>query len=288
MTNKTIIEQILSEKIPSFLYHYTTSAGLKGIIKSGNIWTTKTQYLNDKLELKLTFDYICEEIKQQKKGIERTRTDEELNNMVESLECIQDVNISVASFTKNGDLLSQWRGYCNIGSGYSLGFDGPMLQKKVNEDQKYRLVPCVYEEETQKQKVKELVDKTSVVNVKNSPGYGKPPFYYLMFAEAALSLALIIKSNSFKEEEEWRLISLPFVESEYSNANFREGNFSLIPYWEYGKEIDLLHTLRKVIIGPTPEPKLSEKAVQGLLMKKNPEYRKQIEVCRSKIPLRGK
>jgi len=117
MTSKKIIEQQLSEKIPSILYHYTTSAGLMGIIESGNIWTTKTQYLNDKLELRVTFEYICQEIKQQKMGIERTKTDEELNNMVEALECIPDVNVSVASFTKNGDLLSQWRGYCNIGSG---------------------------------------------------------------------------------------------------------------------------------------------------------------------------
>ncbi|NOH02763.1 MAG: hypothetical protein HND47_12765 [Chloroflexi bacterium] len=125
-------------------------------------------------------------------------------------------------------------------------------------------MPCLYEENEQKTLVKDLINSTSVVNVPNDPNNGKPPFYNLSFAEAALFIAPIIKSKHFKEEQEWRLISVPL---KYEDAKFRTGNYSLIPYWEF--ELGIEDSLNKIIIGPTPEQELSERALYGLLTQRH-------------------
>ena len=43
-------------------------------------------------------------------------------------------------------ILSQWRGYCEIGNGYSLGFNGAKLKQQASKQAGYSLAPCVYEE----------------------------------------------------------------------------------------------------------------------------------------------
>ena len=52
----------------------------------------------------------------------------------------------------------------------------------------------------------------------------------------------------------------------YKDAEFRSGNYSLIPYWKC--EIEIMNTLNSIIIGPTTEPELSKQALQGLLYQK--------------------
>ena len=142
MINENITSQTLEIDVPKLLFHYTSSMGLKGIIESAKIWTTKIHYLNDKSELELAFEYIRSEINQQINGGKTGRTAEELTDMLGALDSIQEFNVSVASFTAQGDQLSQWRGYCEVGNGYSLGFDGRRLRAKVMENRKYHLVPC--------------------------------------------------------------------------------------------------------------------------------------------------
>lgn len=235
------------------LFHYTNSKGLLGIIEKGEIWITRISYLNDSSELQLAFNYMRDEIKRQLKGIEKKRTDNDLNQMMKDLEFKNlkiSNNIGVASFSKRGNQLSQWRGYCEVGDGYSLGFDYMRLKNLLleNSNNKYRLCPCEYNEEKQRHLIRDLINSTSVEN--------------FIFQEEALSLAPIIKSDKFKEEEEWRLIS---SQLSYEKAEFRGGKSSIIPYWKFDTQIK--DNLRKIYIGPTPEPELSEYALQGLIMR---------------------
>lgn len=272
MINKTAISQV-PESVPELLFHYTKSKGLIGIIKEGKIRITRIDYLNDSSELQLAFDYIRDEIKQQLKGIEKKRTDNELNHMMRDLEFIdpkRPINICIASFTKRGNQLSQWRGYCEVGNGYSLGFDGIGLKNLVLEysllnGKHYRLCPCEYKEKEQRRLIKDLVNST--------------PIEDFLFQKEALSLAPTIKSDKFEEEDEWRLISPPLT---YKGAEFREGKSSIIPYWQF--DLRITDTLRKIYIGPTPEPELSKSALQGLLIKKNIFGPYDISYCG--IPLR--
>ena len=293
MTNKSIVSQILAVDVPDLLFHYTTAVGLMGIVESGKIWTTKIQYMNDNSELQLAFDYIRNEIDLQRKGIEKTRTEEELEEMCKVLDSTEKINVSLASFTEMGDQLSQWRGYCEIGNGYSLGFDGHKLRKLVHSNNSYNLVPCIYEEKEHKRLIKELVDNYPTKKMLDATRIEDPELndifqFSLAFANSVLFLAPLIKSASFKEEKEWRLITtvLPYTE-----AKFRKGNYSLIPYWEF--DIDLKETLKTIIIGPTPEPKLSSTAVRGLLFQERyvnlangTSSFGELKISQSKIPFR--
>lgn len=288
---KSIIDQNSHAAIPDLLFHYTTGAGLVGIIESGKIWTSKILYMNDNSEVHLAIDYIRNEIDLQRKGKGTTRTEKELDIMYRAIDKIETVNISVASFTEIGDQLSQWRGYCDIGHGYSLGFDGPELKKKIHGNDDYRLLPCIYEEEQQKQLAKELVDCYPTkdlleASAKEHSVLGDDEYNFLSaFSSAVLSFAPLVKSRTFREEREWRLISPPLS---YDDAQFRQGQHSLIPYWEF--DLDLENTLKKVIIGPTPEPELSSLAVTGLLRKKSLiDYLRRVHsvvISQTEIPFR--
>ena len=210
MTKQSIVLQKLNENVPKPLFHYTDTKGLCGILDSGKMWTTKIQYLNDKSELGLALKYIIEEIDNQLSGKDKTRNDQELLDMKAVIETLtgQKTNVGVASFTRQGDQLSQWRGYCKIGTGYSLGFDSQRLLAKLIENKNpYYLVECEYREENHRLMAKELVNSSvSVVNIPQHPNYGKPPFYDWTFVESVLFLAPMIKSEKFEQEEEWRLI----------------------------------------------------------------------------------
>jgi hypothetical protein len=147
MQEKSMISQIVETEVPENLYHYTSSTGLMGIIgtevsHTGKIWATKIHYMNDGSELQYGFEQIRKEIEVQKeylcKDIEvldgyRKRTTDELNDMLSALERVEQINIGVVSFTTEGDQLSQWRGYCKIGNGYSLCFSGEKLWASIEK-----------------------------------------------------------------------------------------------------------------------------------------------------------
>lgn len=290
-------EFLFDKDVPETLYHYTSSAGLIGIIESSKIWATKTTYLNDSSELQLTFDYIREEVEIQKKNSIKKHDGFNYDDLLSLLDSIGNVNVSVASFSAKGDLLSQWRGYSKIGDGYSLGFDGNKLKKFIgnlttNFGDKFYLVPCQYEPEIHKKLAANFVNHFIATNIsRKSPDFESfdRSTKHAYFEQNILIIAQIIKSKAFEQEEEWRLISpgLP-----YSDAKFRIGKHALIPYWEI--DLNIMNTLKSVIIGPTPESRLSHGAVYGILTKKGfsthpyidtPEFNK-ITIENSRIPYR--
>ncbi len=67
MTNdQQRFDEHLDLRAPSQLFHYTDQSGLLGIIKSGQLWATKIQYMNDTTELALAIslakDHLTERI----------------------------------------------------------------------------------------------------------------------------------------------------------------------------------------------------------------------------------
>jgi hypothetical protein len=263
MFEQSPISQKLETEVPEFLYHYTSGAGLIGILESQKIWTTKIHYLNDKAETQLAIALIQDEIENALGGTsnELLNSKNQLELMLQVIKDVGKPNISVASFSEIKDDLSQWRGYCEVGKGYCIGFNGSEFQASVSKESNYRLVPCEYDQSVQRAMVQELIRSVNVLNAKDNPSYGKSPFYEMDFRQAALFLASIIKYEPFESEQEWRLVSFPL---KYRDAKFRQGNYSLIPYWEF--EFDR-KSIVEICIGPTEEPELSRIAVEGILFK---------------------
>ena len=90
---------------------------------------------------------------------------------------------------------------------------------------------------------------------KNTKNISNPSFEY-----ASIVLAALIKSEGFEEEKEWRLI----YQGNTEKGKLRSGKHSLIPYWELN--LDLNKSLKKILVGPTPEPELACQAVFDLLI----------------------
>jgi hypothetical protein len=60
------IEQVRSfftRSPPETLYHYTTQDGVLGIVRSGELWATNVQYMNDRREFFLALETAAERLK---------------------------------------------------------------------------------------------------------------------------------------------------------------------------------------------------------------------------------
>jgi len=194
------------------------------------------------------------------------------------------LKIFVCSFSEEGDQLSQWRGYCPSGYGFSIGFDYVQLKKHM-ERQNFILAKCIYKENEQKRRidqyVKEAVEpRLSCLNEENyTERIGKSIF-------ELFHVLPILKHDSFHEEREWRLISL--FEPAGARVRFRAGRTTLIPYYEFeltdGKTEGQTLPVESIIVGPTPNAAESLHAIKALLEQEG--MTDKVKVIASRIPYR--
>src|SRR3954469_8344806 len=92
---------------PTTLFHYTTAAGLHGILSSGRIWATDLEYLNDSRELRYGLDLLRDAMLAHQAG--------KWSREVDFILGFRDVpparRMMVTCYCEDGDLLGQWRGY---------------------------------------------------------------------------------------------------------------------------------------------------------------------------------
>lgn len=139
----SILTEILSREPPDVLYHYTTQAGLLGIIKCKEIWATHTQYLNDRREYLHAVDLVRQEIERKVVSAIDDASKFALEEMTEGLAGIESMNVCVCSFSEVKDSLPQWRAYGGGTSGFAIGLSGKFLPDVVNA-QHFYLVPRLY------------------------------------------------------------------------------------------------------------------------------------------------
>jgi len=143
------------------LYHYTTAAGLSGILESKSLWATHAAFVNDEEEISGFYDRVlpkilrpiyrqcCEDIKtssvfQKRQGstpfdiyVEK-QFEEMSRNLKEIVSGFHDHYITSFSTTADAwerehGLLSQWRAYGPDG-GYAVVLDTGSLDKIVSEE----------------------------------------------------------------------------------------------------------------------------------------------------------
>lgn len=136
---------------PDTLHHYTTAAGLLGIVqqvrlgalseKSGMdevprtrsvaLWATDARFLNDSAELRYAASALADRVRARVPRVAAAAADGK-NALADKLldgeftgDGYEDGlphTAYVTSFCTEGDLLSQWRGYGAYGGGYSIEF----------------------------------------------------------------------------------------------------------------------------------------------------------------------
>ena len=270
------------------LYHYTSAQGLLGILRDRRIWASKIQYLNDSQELRLALELAREILEGQRSG---DAQDWGVDEMLDQLKGIESINVCVVSFTTARDQLSQWRAYGGS-HGYALGFRPASLTRA--EWLRFQLMRCEYCAEEQKAIVEDLVKGRLRLERRVSAGEQvdaarrKHQFIDPLdsIGESILKIAPALKHESFREEQEWRLVSRPISAS---CLKFRPGSSTLVPYCECqlsgedpeGAKVEAV--LEEIVVGPCPDMDQAVSAVQQLLYSRS---LKDCRVSRSSIPYR--
>jgi hypothetical protein len=257
------------------LYHYTSLAGFKGIVESKKLWATTVHYLNDAREFLEAYMVMEAEILKRLSAKPPAHHKAFLDQFLRDRRVLMDMNLCVFSLAVHGDLLSQWRGYCPSGRGYSLGFDRQGLSELAERHQ-FRLERCIYNRREQEDAVSQILD-AALDTIEGVDAESITPAATLPLQSDFLRLAPRIKNTAFAEEDEWRLISV----SQWDDVQmqFREGARMLIPH--YAIPANPL-PLREVIVGPTPDLRHAVESAQHFLRKE----RIFCDVRPSKVPYR--
>lgn len=266
-----LLAQLRSEPPPPTLFHYSTLAGLLGIVSSKALWATDIRFLNDSQELRHFGQLLRNAVALRQSAL--SSPNPVLTQLAEWLptRLADGPLLFVTSLTKNGNLLSQWRGYCPHGKGVSLGFQvAPIVTRMA--PQGFSLARCIYDPKRQRDLVSEILDAVLTYAESLGPDPTTAPgesfrTAFLDIEDELLWLAAIFKDPSFSEEEEWRLISPPFSNYVSPSVKYREGKSSLVPYFEIPLTAhhEELVQLQTVYIGPTETPNLSINAASMYL-----------------------
>jgi hypothetical protein len=271
----------------TMLYHYTSVAGLAGILGSRTFWATHVSFLNDSSEFRHAVMFA------QRMANELWGRGDYASGFAFTIQrALEDMTLDpvyVSSFSEAPDLLSQWRGYSHRGAGVCLGFDADVLKMSC-ERLGYRLEKCLYDQTDQARQIQRLVELGFERFPK--PPIGRDAFEALSsegraafivdcvkrsteepdaprvraavdwFRSEIAQFAPLFKDAGFQEEVEWRIIAIDPKEA----IRFRAAPSYLIPYVELPIPLNAdSNALREVIIGPNPNQARCEASVRILL-----------------------
>ena len=143
------------------LYHYTSGAGLKGIVDSGELHCTRADFLNDPSETTYLNDILNEVLD----------SDPEYKNLYKNFgnprhyKDLRQISY-ITSFSKNKDSLTMWNYYAQ-GNGYNIEFDVEDIIKKTKSDTQffnfayydYKIIHVLYDKNKYIQSIKDIFDK---------------------------------------------------------------------------------------------------------------------------------
>jgi hypothetical protein len=274
-------------KLPPTLYHYTNLNGLKGIIDTRSLWATDIYYLNDFSEMSYAFEFIIKRINSyldtipdadcHNKGM-RTFADDEIRTEFEFFEDLKELINGVknsqskyfsfvCSFSKDGDKLSQWRGYSPNDGGYCIAFDTNKLIE-LGEVQSFEICECLYDpKKNQKKLVDQIISKGKELFEESSKKYGDTSVIFGVLVKLYF-IAPKIKDPAFNEETEWRLFMNSTRELTFNSDSikYRKGLKMLIPYTEFVLSENIQDLpIKSITVGPMPHQELAKRSLYNYL-----------------------
>lgn len=266
------------------VYHYASPNTVIGIISNKEVWGSKIQYLNDDKEF---YEYISFLVRTAVDYLTIDNVSQKFSDaFTDRVERIRFASVYVASFSAEGDKLSQWRGYCPDG-GYALGFDRELLKKEF-ESRGLRFEKAVYnlpEKDSVIKFVREVFEKYRGLGLGDATEDRLDEF----FSDAMRKIvhdAPMFKHHGFKEEAEWRIFSelTPADDGQIDVVNIRG---ALRPIYKFKLPQTTLSDgrvdigLRNIRVGPGVDAELRLDALRILLQRKGVAYE---HITKSLIP----
>lgn len=236
-----LAKEQLKYELPDILYQYSDIAALKGIAEFDNLRATHFRYLNDRKEFYLGLDlainfakdalkkYSCEYVL---KILEEMSSVREKSGKYDLLP-LHYTDVYSISFSKERDLLSQWRGYGKKYKSVCMGFQTSKLKvDRIVGKVPYLLRKVVYDREKQKFLInKYLTIVCDAIEVDSNFLKGNPGTFIELKRSlwtGLISLILCFKEECWKEENEWRIITIP----NDLPVKFKECEHGLVPFIE--------------------------------------------------------
>lgn len=266
-----------TDQVPETLYHYCPTQSFHAIVQSKSLRLSSLSLSNDTMEGKLVNKVIADLAK--KDSLDPVAT-QRLEESVRNLERIVD-GLGFC-LSQVGDLLSQWRGYADDGTGVSIGFSSEYLtwrgqELQSREEPNFALTRVEYDAtehesiiEPTYHELKRLIDEgafrlpiahmilgpRSREEAKQEDEKSQKAFFELSLRILPLITDLFrLKSNAFVEEREWRLLTL-FAKRGTDSCSYRSLRDRIVPFREFCFEEMERKPINEVILGPkhiTPE-----------------------------------
>lgn len=250
------------------IYHYCSVETLYAIINNKKLWLSDSLYMNDKYEIIWMSNIVVKVIDELLAdfNVEQEKVTR-LRDFKQTYEKFEVKKHYFVSFSSDGDLLSQWRGYGDDAKGVSICFEIKNLDEKthfcgqisgveriITPDKELGYERIDYNiEESVKRNILQLLDDTNISEELMST----------ILEESATAS----KHHSFYEEQEVRITYTPKdVPCKYENLSdkkFRERNKELIPYYEFDFTLNDSLVLRQIILGS--KCKLDKNILQDFL-----------------------
>lgn len=268
----------------SLIYHYTSIAGLKGILGSEvpSLRVTDSRFLNDTREILHGVELASFEVSQRPNLGKLVMYNNNVPSAAEFIDVIlKSIKKSLfftTSFCREGDKLAQWVSYCPVDGGYAIGIDREQLSV-IAKNLGFELHDVIYNPEPYK-----FIDSAGRIEKmfheigKDFRAQRDRKFYDLV-TEAAREI-VITKDSKFNTENEVRLFAnRPNFLNGKNNTEFFEKNSVMVPFLPFSLPKDII---KEVIIGPMRHQDLAE---MSLNMFKN-QYDFNFNIICSDISLR--
>jgi hypothetical protein len=281
---------------PDRLYHYTTGAGLGGILQSGTLWLTDIFALNDPSELRHSVDHAIDLLRLEARRGHQAAVifaNQFAEIMADAPSSV--AHMFVASFSQHCDDLGQWRPYSDDGRGFALEFDRDRLERSFvmpggHSIESNSTFPMTYDDAVVKgictDLIRSVVPLIAMPHGRNLSNGSINDFMKVLSMHLGLFVlqtALYFKHEAYNYEAEYRFLQLRAIGAPLNDLKLR-GSKSSIRYAEFPWARLDPTALRRIVVGPSadyPAAKLTAAAhlsAAGLST---------VDITRSLIPYRG-
>ncbi|MEA5457312.1 hypothetical protein SPF06_21555 [Sinomonas sp. JGH33] len=304
------------------VWHYTTAAGLAGLVGGKVLWASAMAFMNDSQEMhtgKAVFDKLLET----HAGEVDPHIRENFSYMVQAALRNDRYRTFIACASRLPDSLTMWRNYTSE-VGFAVALDGtkPLLMRRQRRITEKMIGAVGYHGEESRQLVRELAANGSADFAWTPAVYDPAEQYKSAYAalrgieatalaraesremdrhelDAIADAAKVLptfKNPAFRDEAEMRIVCGTGIHVDLMHLKHRPGRYGMIPYVELGIPEDRSQGLEDepepmadlpitgVVVGPTPYPEEARVGVLELLRSHGHET---VPVIESRIPFRS-
>jgi hypothetical protein len=256
------------------LFHYCSTESFLKLVQGRKLWLSALKLSNDTMEGRLVTKTVM-------RLAERDRLDlDAQHGLSESLLFIERFFEGLGfCLSEEDDLLSQWRGYADNAQGVAIGFSRTYLEKLATST---RTEPSpgfsLHKVEYETQRHEEMVEATyrelktltdtgvfkkrgySIILDTRSPEEVAADDKKIELAHRDMLVKLLeflsplyeMKSRAFREEKEWRLVSL-FIPAGTDDCKFRASRGRIVPFRSFELKQRDEPAITDVVLGPRHE-----------------------------------